>query len=132
MTFCGTRLLPMAALAVVLAPALALAREPAGSPRYAPDVPAGITTPGSVESPIGPLRFRDGAPDPATVQRAYDQLDFGRGIEAFLRGMSATSVHAICRGLEQAGVVRNRASASARTCSMPAPSSSRPTPPRCM
>ncbi len=96
------------AATLALAPALALARPPAGSPRFAPGVPAKITTPDSQNTRIGPLRFRDGAPDPATVERAYDQLDFGRGIEAFLRGMSATSVTAACRGLEQAGVARNR------------------------
>ena len=100
-----------AGLATALAffPSLAIARPPAASSPYAPDVPAKITTPASQNTRIGPLRFTDGAPDPATVQRAYDQLDFSRGIEAFLRGMSATSVVAACRGLEQAGVVRNQA-----------------------
>src|SRR5512137_767370 len=77
-------------------------------PKYAPDVPAKITTPDTVETRIGTLRFRDGAPDPATVQLAYDQIDFGRGIDAFLTGMSATSVYAICRGLEEAGVKSNQ------------------------
>ena len=71
----------------------------AAPPRYAPVVPAKITTPNSVETRIGTLRFNNGAPDPSTVQLAYDQLDFGRGIDAFLKGMSATSVHALCRGL---------------------------------
>jgi hypothetical protein len=80
---------------------------PAASPKYSPDVPAKITTPAEVETRIGTLRFRDGAPDPATVDLAYDQLDFGRGIDAFLRGMSATSVHAACKGIEQAGIELN-------------------------
>jgi hypothetical protein len=77
-------------------------------PTYSPDVPAKITTPDSVETRIGTLRFRDGAPDAATVQLAYEQLDFGRGIDAFLRGMSATSVYALCRGIEEAGAKINR------------------------
>jgi len=80
----------------------------AGSPKFSPDVPAKLTTPDSVETRIGTLRFKDGAPDPATVQLAYDQLDFDRGINAFLTGMSATSVFAICRGLEEAGVKPNQ------------------------
>lgn len=96
------------ATAVAMATATAYAQAPAGSPKYAPDVPAKITTPESVETRIGTLRFKDGAPDPATVQLAYDQLDFGRGVDAFLRGMSATSVYAACRGLEQAGIKLNR------------------------
>jgi len=72
-------------------------------------VPARITTPDAVRTRIGTLRFRDGAPDAATARLVFDQIDFSRGIEAFLRGMSATSVHAICRGLEQAGVKTNQA-----------------------
>ncbi|WP_296810703.1 DUF1214 domain-containing protein [Thiocapsa sp.] len=82
--------------------------SPSASPKYAPDVPAKITTPDTVETRIGTLRFQDGAPDPATVQLAYDQLDFGRSIDAFLKGMSATSVYAACRGLEEAGVKPNQ------------------------
>ena len=78
-----------------------------GAPKYAPDVPAKITTPDTVETRIGTLRFKDGAPDPATVQLAYDQIDFTRGIDAFVKGMSATSVYAACRGLEEAGVKPN-------------------------
>ena len=90
----------------------AVAQTPSGSapvpPKYAPDVPAKITTPDTVETRIGTLRFKDGTPDPATVQLAYDQLDFGRGVDSFLKGMSATSVHALCNGMDQAGIKLNR------------------------
>src|SRR5262245_23309438 len=82
--------------------------SPASPPKYSPDVPAKITTPDTVQTRIGTLRFKDGAPDAATVQLAYDQLDFNRGIDAFLRGMSATSVYAVCPGLENAGVKPNQ------------------------
>jgi hypothetical protein len=71
-------------------------------------VPAKITTPDTVETRIGTLHFKDGTPDAATVQLAYDQLDFGRGIDAFLEGMSATSVHALCTGFEEAGITLNQ------------------------
>jgi LysM repeat protein len=80
---------------------------PAPAVKYQPEVPAKITTPDSVETRIGTLRFRDGAPQPETVRLAYDQLDFGRGIDAFLNGMSATSVYAICKGIEEAGIAPN-------------------------
>lgn len=83
-------------------------RAPDAAPKYKPDVPAKITTPDAVETRIGTLRFKDGAPDPATVQLANDQLDFNRGIDAFLNGMSATSVYAACRGLEEAGIKTNQ------------------------
>jgi hypothetical protein len=81
--------------------------EASGSPKYSPDVPTKITTPDTVETRIGTLHFTDGTPDPATVQLAYDQLDFGRGVDAFLKGMSATSVHALCTGFEEAGIRLN-------------------------
>ena len=81
---------------------------PSAPMTYSPDIPAKITTPDAVETRIGTLRFRDGAPDPATVQLVYDQIDFSRGVDAFLKGMSATSVYAGCRGLEGAGVMVNR------------------------
>jgi len=71
-------------------------------------MPAKITTPDKVETRIGTLRFKDGTPDPATVQLAYDRLDFGRGIDTFLTGMSATSVYAICKGLDHVGVKPNK------------------------
>ncbi|WP_300321815.1 DUF1254 domain-containing protein [Accumulibacter sp.] len=77
-------------------------------PEYAPDVPVKITTPDRVETRIGTLHFKDGAPDAATVEKVYDQLDFGRGVDAFLKGMSATSVHALCEGFEKAGIKLNQ------------------------
>ncbi len=97
---------------VMLCGAIAIATAPitayAQTPKYSPDIPAKITTPDSAQTRIGTLRFKDGAPDAATVQLAYDQLDFGRGIDAFLKGVSATSVHALCKGLEDAGVKLNQ------------------------
>jgi hypothetical protein len=94
-----------AAVAATLA--LAPAAVHGQSPRYAPEVPAKITTPDTVRTRIGTMRFKDGAPDPETVRLAYDQIDFSRGIDAFVRGMSATSMLAICNGLEQAGLRAN-------------------------
>lgn len=99
------------AAAIAITSTAATAQTPtrvqAASPRYSPRVPAKITTPDTVKTRIGTLRFRDGAPDPATVQLLYDQIDFNRGVDAFIRGMSATSVFAICRGLEEVGVRPN-------------------------
>jgi hypothetical protein len=77
-------------------------------PTYSADVPPWITTPDSVDTRIGTLRFRNGAPDEDTVKRVYDNLDFSRGVDAFLSGIPATSVRAACNGLEQAGVKPNQ------------------------
>jgi hypothetical protein len=77
------------------------------APRYSAKVPADITTPDTVQTRIGTLKFFDGLPDPETVQKVYDNLDFARGVEAFLSGMPAASLYAACEGLSQAGVKRN-------------------------
>jgi hypothetical protein len=77
-------------------------------PKYSADVPPWITTPNTVETRIGTLRFNDGAPDENTVKTVYDQIDFSRGIEAFLTGMSATSVYAACDGFNQVGIKTNQ------------------------
>jgi len=92
----------LAAFALVCAVSSAFAQQ------YKADVPPSITTPDSVDTRIGTLKFFDGLPDAATVQKAYDQIDLGRGIEAFLSGMPAASVYALCEGLDKAGIKRNQ------------------------
>jgi len=72
-------------------------------------VPLDITTPETVETRVGTLKFSDGLPDAETVRLAYDQLDFSRGMQAFLSGIPAASLHAMCRGLNDAGVANNKA-----------------------
>src|SRR5262245_24805526 len=94
-------------LLLLLAHATAWAQN-APRPKYSADVPSDITTPDSVETRIGTLKFNNGVPDQKTIQLVYDQIDFVRGIEAFLTGMAATSVYAACRGLEGAGIKRNQ------------------------
>src|ERR1700678_2460746 len=77
------------------------------APKYSAKVPAYITTPDTAETRIGTLKFFDGLPDPDTVRKVYDNLDFSRGVEAFLSGMPAASVYAFCEGLSEAGIKRN-------------------------
>lgn len=103
MNHLGRKLLAAAAATAVMASAAL-----AGSPEFKADPPASILTPDTVETSIGTLRFKDGAPDPATTQLAYDQIDLARGIEAFMKGMPATSIVAACRGLESIGVKANQ------------------------
>ncbi|WP_108659986.1 DUF1254 domain-containing protein [Acuticoccus kandeliae] len=79
------------------------------APKFSADVPAWITTPDSVDTRIGTLRFHHGAPDAETASRVYDNLDFMRGVDAFLNGIPATSVRAICNGLASVGIKANEA-----------------------
>ena len=59
------------------------------APKYSAKVPPYITTPDTVDTRIGTLKFFDGLPDPDTVKKVYDNLDFTRGVEAFLSGIPA-------------------------------------------
>jgi hypothetical protein len=72
-------------------------------------IPAAITTPDRVETRIGTLEFFDGFPTPETVERVYDNLDFMRGVEAFLSGCPAASLYAMLEGIGSNGVDRNGA-----------------------
>ena len=60
-------------------------------PAMATEIPASILTPDSVETQLGTLRFFDGFPDEATVERVYDNLDFQRGVQAFLAALPAAA-----------------------------------------
>jgi hypothetical protein len=93
-----------AALSLALTPTIACAQT---TPKYSAKAPPYITTPDKVETSIGTLKFFDGLPDAETVQKAYDNLDHVRGVEAFLSGIPAASVYAACEGLSRVGVKRN-------------------------
>ena len=58
------------------------------------DIPASITTPDIVQTRLGQLKFTDGFPDDATVQKVYDNLDFQHAVQAYLTGLPAVSVEA--------------------------------------
>jgi hypothetical protein len=71
-------------------------------------IPPAITTPDKVEtSVIGPLEFRDGAPDAATVQKVRDSLDYIRGVDAFMNSFSGASAFAIRKGFQSIGAEDN-------------------------
>ncbi|MFZ2175187.1 MAG: DUF1254 domain-containing protein [Rhodococcus sp. (in: high G+C Gram-positive bacteria)] len=67
------------------------------------DIPPSITTPNSVETRLGTLRFFDGLPDEATVQMVYDNLDFQRAVQAFLTALPAASLSATRAGIRTFG-----------------------------
>src|SRR5688572_18625413 len=89
--------------------ATAPARDPAApKPKYAAIVPASVTTPDIVQTRIGTLKFSDGLPDADTVKKVYDNLDFTRGVEAFLLGMPAANVQGLRRGFIAGGFPPNQ------------------------
>jgi hypothetical protein len=63
-----------------------------------------ISTPTSVETSIGTLKFFDGVPTDETVQTVYDHLDRMRGVQVFLNTLPATSMYRLRAGNAKIGV----------------------------
>ncbi len=93
--------------AILVCAALALPSLAAAQP--APEIPPSITTPDKVETSIGTLEYKDGAPSKETVAKVYDYLDLMHGVEAFVNAYQGASVAAIFKGFEDAGVPNNTA-----------------------
>ncbi len=72
------------------------------------DIPAQILTPDAVETRLGTLRFLDGFPDDATVEKVYDNLDFQRGVQAYLTTLPWGQAYANREGLHSIGVNNNQ------------------------
>jgi hypothetical protein len=66
-----------------------------------------ISTPDVVESRLGRLEFKDGAPSEATSALLYDNLDFMHGVEGFINSFPAASLAAMRRGFLEAGIEDN-------------------------
>ena len=69
------------------------------------EIPKSITTPDRVETRIGTLEFFDGFPTEETAQKCFDNLDFLRGVEAFLNGCPAASLVAMREGIRKLGAI---------------------------
>lgn len=54
-------------------------------------IPSGIASPDKVETRLGTLKFFDGFPDKATVEKLYDNLDFQRAVQAYLLALPPVS-----------------------------------------
>jgi hypothetical protein len=68
-------------------------------------IPSSITTPDSVDTRLGTLKFFDGFPDDQTVEKVMDNLDFSRGVQAFLSGMPGTSLVGMRTGFQELGAI---------------------------
>lgn len=68
------------------------------------DIPASIIMPEKIQTRLGTLEFFDGFPKEGTVQKAYDFLDFQRGVDVFLDEMRAASMVALREGHREEGI----------------------------
>jgi len=70
-------------------------------------VPPQITTPDTVETRLGTLRFANGMPDAATLQKVYDNIDFARAVQTYLDTLPGVSLWAARKGPRDIGVPDN-------------------------
>jgi hypothetical protein len=109
MKFTHKQNLLAAALACVLAGCASTGSQTtAPKMKMTTDIPSSIITPDSVETRLGTLKFRDGFPDEATVEKVYDNLDFERGVQAYLTAMPGASVFGWREGFRSVGVTNNQ------------------------
>jgi hypothetical protein len=73
----------------------------------APAIPPILITPDRVETRIGPLQFKDGAPSAETAEKVYDTLDFTRALDSYLNSYGGASAYAFCQGLASIGAKDN-------------------------
>ena len=62
-----------------------------------------ISTPDSVETSIGTLKFFDGIPTDETIQIVYDNLDRMRGVQVFLNTIGGASMYRLRAGNKKIG-----------------------------
>ena len=70
-------------------------------------IPPSLITPDKVETRIGTLDFKDGAPSKETLAKVYDNLDFTHAYEAFVNTMQGVNAEAIKKGFADIGVKDN-------------------------
>lgn len=77
--------------------------QPPATYKMTTPIPEGINIPDQVESRLGTLKFTDGFPDDATVEKLYDNLDFQRAVQAYLLGQPEVSMAAMRKALTSQG-----------------------------
>src|SRR5260370_34668414 len=92
----------VAALACVLTSTTTHAQT-APKNKMTTDIPPFLTTPDTVETRIGTLKFTDGFPDNATVEKCYDNLAFQRSVGAYLAALPAISTEGARRAVPGLG-----------------------------
>jgi hypothetical protein len=99
------RIMKPIALAVSALSLIALSAIPTNAQQYKMQtpIPPGIASPDKVETRLGTLKFFDGFPDKAAVEKLYDNLDFQRAVQAYLLALPAVNMAGLREGLLQVG-----------------------------
>ncbi len=95
-------------IAATLASAVAALLSTAGARAQTNEtLPPSLITPDKVETSIGTLDFKDGAPSAATAQKVFDTLDFTRALNVFNNSFRGASALAIAKGFQSIGATAN-------------------------
>jgi hypothetical protein len=94
---------------VELLPEIPSATPSRKGPKMQTEIPPSVLPKERVETRIGPVELVNGAPTAATTKSLYDNLDFVRGVDAFLSTLPGASLVAMRRGLRQVGIDGNDA-----------------------
>ena len=92
-----------AALAIAVVASLVSSLAGAQSPA----TPKSLITPDKVETRIGTLDFKDGAPTVATAEKIRDTLDFTRALNVYNNSFRGASAYAIGKGFQSVGADDN-------------------------
>ena len=71
------------------------------SAQTVPAIPPSLMTPDKVETRIGTLDFKDGAPSKSTLDKVYDEIDFANAQRTFAETFSGASIRALRKGLQK-------------------------------
>ena len=102
-----TRTLLVAVLIGTASATTSVQAQTAPKMKMTTEIPPQITTPDSVETRLGTLKFFDGFPDDQTVDKVMDNLDVSRGVQSFLSGLPGSSLVGMRAGLGQLGANNN-------------------------
>jgi hypothetical protein len=96
----GRLLAILVACAVPTLPSLVSAQAPTA-------IPSGLTTPDQVQTRIGTLEFKDGAPTVATAEKVRDTLDFVNAVNVFNNSFRGASALGLRKGFQSIGAPDN-------------------------
>jgi len=86
---------------------LSIALPVPGTAQVSEETLKSLSTPDSVETRIGTLEFKDGAPSAETAQTVYDTLDFTRALNVYNNSFRGASAYALRRGFQSIGAKDN-------------------------
>jgi hypothetical protein len=102
----GSKTMQIAVLVALLGYS-AVQAQPTSTKQPAASTPPALMTPNKLDTRIGTLEFKDGAPSVETANKAYDTLDFTHALSSYLNSYGGASAYALCKGFADVGAPSN-------------------------